>query len=102
MESDVVALRELAHEGTDWHVWEVRPNPSGRTVFTLATTTGLEDGSLCFESATQKRRLAPIPADWTERPDARLAKFLGSAPVVPPRPGRGSYEKAALLLPETG
>ena len=35
-------------------------------------TAGLDAGWLCFESGTERRRHAPVPADWATWNDARL------------------------------
>jgi hypothetical protein len=43
----------------------------------------MEAGWLCFESAAEKRRLSPVPADWEECPAEVLAGYLeGAAAVV--------------------
>jgi hypothetical protein len=39
----------------------------------------LTDGWLCFESAGDRRRLQPIPAEWSSMPDAQLTDLLGQA-----------------------
>ena len=47
-------------------------------------------GWLTFESPTEKRRLAPIPREWENLPDAELARLCGQAKPVaslsPPPP----------------
>lgn len=40
---------------------------------------GLQKGWLCFETAREKRRLAPIPADWLRCAVARLEDYLRAA-----------------------
>lgn len=37
--------------------------------------SGLSSGWLCFEGATEKRRLSPIPDDWARCPDAQLEAY---------------------------
>jgi hypothetical protein len=49
-------------EGKEWRVWDC----------TTRNTPGLLGGWLCFESATEKRRLLPIPPDWQTAPEERL------------------------------
>ena len=44
-----------------------------------AAALGLEHGWLCFERDGEKRRLAPIPADWPRCDDARLAEHCRAA-----------------------
>jgi hypothetical protein len=99
------------HAGTEWRVWEVRPRaaqvadaldgedrrspdpillykgrerrsprptPDPPRVF----TPGLENGWLTFESATEKRRLAPIPPSWEAMDDDGLEALLTTARPV--------------------
>jgi hypothetical protein len=47
-----------------------------------AAALGLEHGWLCFERGEEKRRLAPIPADWPRCNDARLAELCRAAEAV--------------------
>lgn len=49
--------------GTEWDVFEVHPG-SGRTVSRVPPE--FRDGWLCFQSASERRRLAPIPLHWKE------------------------------------
>jgi hypothetical protein len=44
---------------------------------------GMQAGWLCFESAAEKRRLAPIPGDWLECAVPRLEDYLQSARPAP-------------------
>jgi hypothetical protein len=39
----------------------------------------LMDGWLCFESGSERRRLQPIPAEWTLMPAQELNDLLGQA-----------------------
>jgi hypothetical protein len=45
-------------------------------------TLGGSDGWLCFERGTDRRRLAPIPNDWTRCDDAQLERYCQSARPV--------------------
>lgn len=45
----------------------------------------LAEGWLCFESGTEKRRLAPIPHGWDTLPDAELEGLLARAQRATPR-----------------
>lgn len=47
-----------------------------------ALTPGLEHGWLVCESATEKRRVRPIPPRWEFRSDAELERLCRSAPPV--------------------
>jgi hypothetical protein len=38
----------------------------------MAPTPGLEEGWLCFEAGSDKRRLAPVPAGWDGFPEEKL------------------------------
>src|SRR4051794_36813213 len=46
-------------------------------------TAGLEGGWLCFENEREKRRLTPIPADWTRCSKAELERYLQMAKRAP-------------------
>jgi len=64
-------MREFQDQnGTRWTVWDTIP----------ANTLGLTDeyrrGWLTFDSGTERCRLAPIPVDWADLPDERLALLL--------------------------
>ena len=63
--------------GTEWQVWDIVPGK--RVRHTLA------EGWLTFESATEKRRLAPIPLYWVSADDAELERMLKKAAPVPQR-----------------
>jgi hypothetical protein len=43
---------------------------------------GLDNGWLCFEGAAEKRRLAPVPEDWTDCRASRLESYLEQAQPV--------------------
>lgn len=45
-------------------------------------TRDLNDGWLCFESPTEKRRLAPIPPDWETCEPCLLQDFCGKAGYI--------------------
>lgn len=71
--------------GTAWDVFEVYPG-SGRTVSRVPPA--FRFGWLCFQCATERRRLAPIPDGWHEWDDYALAAALqtthGMARRTPP------------------
>lgn len=99
--------------GTLWTVWDVHPTaamsmiqsatlPSGSAVGPSGGRGGqgvsraandyveaaLAAGWLCFESTTEKRRLAPIPSGWETFPTDSLTFLCGrAAPVVRGRRG---------------
>lgn len=69
-------------QGVTWRVWAVDPEavqPRTRAEDYLGDYLG---GWLCFESATERRRLAGYPADWGELDDERLTELLKRASVV--------------------
>jgi len=91
-------------EGVEWEAWDVTPRLAERRLGQRraksqpadaldrrhqmerrmllgrrAAALGLEHGWLCFERDGEKRRLAPIPADWPRCDDARLAEHCRAA-----------------------
>jgi hypothetical protein len=74
--------------GVEWRVWEVSPtriSTLGATKsFTSASlaNTVFAGGWLCFESTTEKRRLAPIPSEWHQHETASLEQLLSRATPV--------------------
>jgi hypothetical protein len=81
-----MAVRDFVDQsGVSWRVWPVTPE-------SLQPKTAAEDylgeygdGWLCFESATERRRLARYPARWDELPDQELCRLLTAAAIVPAR-----------------
>lgn len=103
----------IIHEanGDTWDVWQVDPpewieppdapapqdapssNPSSVTAGNRTPNTplsipafldpALANGWLCFESAHERRRLAPIPDGWERMTDAELRALRAWATVVP-------------------
>ncbi len=94
--------------GTSWKVWDVQPTWAERRAvdrrralaaaseerragterrvraeLRVRLSPGLEHGWLAFESAAQKRRLAPIPTDWSQMPTGALAALCGRALATP-------------------
>jgi len=96
-------------EGHEWRVWDVVPyagQPSERRAADRRVaasgaytgperrqrdrrvrtpellTPGLEQGWLCFEDGTDKRRLTPIPAGWDATPTEELEGLLTRARSV--------------------
>lgn len=81
-----MAVRDFVDaNGTTWKVWPVTPE-------SLQPRTAAEDylgdygeGWLCFESTTERRRLARYPQDWDALNDEQLCALLERAAVVPAR-----------------
>lgn len=87
----------------EWEVWEVRPTLLDRPVFDrraeprdgaprteewLLPKAGMSQGWLLFESSTEKRRLVPIPEDWSEMSEEQLELLCGQATPVRARASR--------------
>ncbi len=49
-----------------------RATPDRRARPRMVPTPGLEEGWLCFEAGSDKRRLAPVPAGWDGFPEEKL------------------------------
>jgi hypothetical protein len=82
-------------DGAVWAVWDVRPLAVGKTLdprlaaplragsgMVLEMNRVMAEGWLCFESAAEKRRLAPIPAGWDSCSSADLLRLCESASGV--------------------
>jgi hypothetical protein len=76
-------IRTLVHRDTEWTIWNVVPSLENRLRIPLARST---EGWLCFQSAEEKRRVAPVPEGWEGWPDERLAELVEQARVVAAAP----------------
>ncbi len=72
--------------GIWWDVFAVYPESRPSPHFRLKGT--FEQGWLCFDSGTEKRRLSPIPEDWRTVSDAELEQLAARAEVGSRRRGR--------------
>jgi hypothetical protein len=76
--------------GAQWQVWSVSPGTL-TPLQTLAVAPQFAGGWLAFErmgeatGPAEKRRLAPIPADWATAPEHEVRALLSAAKPVPPR-----------------
>ena len=92
-------LRDSA--GVEWRVWEVYPSKtsplSGADEMGRRSLMGsaFADGWLCFESDSEKRRLAPIPEGWEHRNQLQMEALLQQASIVAPRRPRASDPRTA-------
>jgi hypothetical protein len=82
--------RSLLVDGVHWDVYDVVAPMEPRRPLTplVAAMTGQQtimEAWLCFESASEKRRLRPIPEGWEEETNEGLAELLAAATVVPKR-----------------
>jgi hypothetical protein len=81
-----MAVRDFVDaNGISWRVWPVTPDA-------LQPRTAAEDylgeygeGWLCFESASERRRLARYPKDWETLSNEDLCSLLSAAAIVPAR-----------------
>jgi len=63
-------------DGRSWEVWEGRPD-------TLeGLPAALCDGWLAFECGSDRRRLAPIPSEWSALSVEQLDALLGGAQAL--------------------
>lgn len=61
--------------GREWEVMDVRPSSTS----TMAVSEGHESGWLAFNHLDERRRLAPIPADWQASDAPALEAFCRAA-----------------------
>jgi hypothetical protein len=72
-----MAIREFTDlAGVAWRVWETTPRAGA------VYDERLKGGWLTFESATVRKRLAPIPRGWQEAVTERLDLMCRAAEVV--------------------
>lgn len=85
-------LREFTdRNGQRWRVWDVTPSVRPFTPTAPDASPGaspgpspfptfeFSDGWLCFETTNEKRRLAPIPAEWETCPPDVLEELCTRA-----------------------
>jgi hypothetical protein len=88
-----MAHRRLKVEDTEWDVWDVRPETR-----THRLGNELDNGWLCFQSGSTRRRLHPIPTEWDRSSDTYLVELFSQATEVAPAkkvPGRIETEDDA-------
>jgi hypothetical protein len=85
-----VAHRVFHRHGVRWEVWEVhlRENGGRRSV-----DPQLAEGWLTFESAAEKRRLAPIPEGWADLDEETLVTLCDAAVYVRERGESGLWPR---------
>lgn len=86
----IVAHRVFFVAGERWEVWEVRLGERGEQRTVSPHLTG---GWLTFESAAEKRRLAPIPEGWEELAVETLAGLCQGAVFVRERGDSGDFPR---------
>jgi hypothetical protein len=81
-----MAVRDVVDEnGTRWKVWSVATEAFHPKTAAEDFLGDYADGWLCFEAATQRRRLAMFPKDWGELSDTGIVALLQKAEIVVPR-----------------
>ena len=80
------AFRDAA--GVEWQVYQAERKADGERRDHLLPAE-YRQGWLVFESATEKRRLAPVPAGWLELSDEALAALCATATVQTRRANAG-------------
>ena len=80
--------RFVDRTGVAWDAFAVMPTTEPKGLVRLPEQ--YQHGWLCFESATEKRRLGPIPADWRTVSEEQLRRLRDAAQPVqyraPPPP----------------
>ena len=81
-----MAVRDFVDaNGVAWRVWPVTPEALQPKTAAEDYLGDYGDGWLCFESKSERRRLAGYPRDWERLSDAELCSLLRVAAVVPGR-----------------
>ena len=76
-------MRQLRDEaGVEWMVYAVNPVGANEWRSIESLPESYRSGWLCFESATEKRRLTPLPPEWESLPLEQLTGLLGTAILV--------------------
>lgn len=84
--------------GVEWEVFltERKSDAVSRGQF---LPEAYREGWLVFESAQEKRRLAPVPANWESLPNETLAEWCAKATPQIPRSRTGTEGKPAPAEP---
>jgi len=86
--------------GMEWRVWDVLPTTGGALSDPSPSHAGslkhtaFANGWLCFESAIEKRRLAPIPNGWEFQEPPTLEQLRQQALPVQSREQRRRHGAA--------
>ena len=78
--------------GCNWEIWDVipiqkfdarpRPDAADGDALTFLMPADLRGGWLAFQSSSEWRCLAPIPANWIDLSDAELLLLIAQAVLV--------------------
>lgn len=81
-----MAIRDFVDDrGVSWKVWPVTPETAHHKTPAEDYLAEYQAGWLCFESASERRRLADYPDEWDRLTDEELRALLRVAAVVPER-----------------
>ena len=81
-----MAVRDFKDEnGVMWKAWPVLANAIHPRTAADDFLGDYGEGWLCFESGSDRRRLAKYPNDWDKMTDGDLCKLLKTAASVPTR-----------------
>jgi hypothetical protein len=81
-----MAVRDFVDaNGVHWKVWAVIPEALHPKTAAEDYLGEYEAGWLCFESASERRRLPEYPENWEQLSEPELRALLHVAPVVPKR-----------------
>lgn len=85
-------MRDFRDEtGIEWRVF-LTPRGSDAVSREHSLPEAYREGWLVFESSSEKRRLAPVPADWETMSTDALASLCKKAAPQPARPRTGAAE----------
>ena len=80
--------------GVTWDVRHITPGPMPPKLLHMLREDRRAGGWLLFLSRQgEKRRLSPVPTDWSEASDAQLERWCGGAKRVPPAPERRELDR---------
>lgn len=86
--------------GTRWDVFAVYPDARRSVQWHLEAP--YSEGWLCFDSASQKRRVSPIPDEWYRLSNQQLAQLAEGAEVVSPNARKVLAPPASNEQPSSG
>lgn len=91
----IVIMRFVDSKGRDWSVREVKDPNLAMIPPHLLTDPEFARGWLLFESAGEKRRLAPYPDDWMHLSPPKLEDSCLHASRMEPVPASSTFSPVA-------
>lgn len=89
-----MSLREFRDRaGVEWRAWDITPermHPATMREMFLGRHVDFQEGWIVFESATERRRLAPYPIHWADMSEDELEALLHVAKPTPKRTSESS------------